>query len=79
MFVPQHNRNSELRFDDDNLVLCCLDLFLAGSETTSKTLQWGLIYLINNAQIQGGCSHQQQNKYKSNQRRSSLKPFYLTS
>ncbi|KAJ4943857.1 hypothetical protein JOQ06_006351 [Pogonophryne albipinna] len=52
LIEEKHNRNSELRFDDDNLVLCCLDLFLAGSETTSKTLQWGLIYLINNAQIQ---------------------------
>ncbi|KAJ4943250.1 hypothetical protein JOQ06_005754 [Pogonophryne albipinna] len=52
LIEEKHNRNSELCFDDDNLVLCCLDLFLAGSETTSKTLQWGLIYLINNAQIQ---------------------------
>lgn len=43
-------------FEDRNLVLCCLDLFLAGSETTSKTLQWGLIYLIKNPHIQGGCS-----------------------
>ncbi|KAK5869999.1 hypothetical protein PBY51_024669 [Eleginops maclovinus] len=52
LIEEKHNRNSELRFDDDNLVLCCLDLFLAGSETTSKTLQWGLIYLINNTHIQ---------------------------
>lgn len=52
----QRNRNSQLGFDDGNLVLCCLDLFLAGSETTSKTLQWGLIYLIKNPHIQGGCS-----------------------
>lgn len=52
----QRNRNSQLGFDNGNLVLCCLDLFLAGSETTSKTLQWGLIYLINSPHIQGGCS-----------------------
>ncbi|KAG7228949.1 hypothetical protein INR49_008727 [Caranx melampygus] len=42
----------EQGFEDRNLVLCCLDLFLAGSETTSKTLQWGLIYLIKNPHIQ---------------------------
>ncbi|KAM9849269.1 LOW QUALITY PROTEIN: uncharacterized protein ACBR49_008525 [Aulostomus maculatus] len=42
----------QVGFDEDNLVLCCLDLFLAGSETSSKTLQWGLIYLIKNPQIQ---------------------------
>ncbi|XP_020487512.1 cytochrome P450 2J2-like [Labrus bergylta] len=50
--IEKHNRNGELGFDDGNLVLCCLDLFLAGSETTSKTLQWGLVYLINNHHIQ---------------------------
>uniref|UniRef100_A0AAQ6ITU8 Cytochrome P450, family 2, subfamily N, polypeptide 13 n=1 Tax=Anabas testudineus TaxID=64144 RepID=A0AAQ6ITU8_ANATE len=49
----QHNRNCEVGFNEDNLVLCCVDLFLAGSETTSKTLQWGLIYLIKNPHIQG--------------------------
>lgn len=51
--LPQHNRNCEVGFNEDNLVLCCVDLFLAGSETTSKTLQWGLIYLIKNPHIQG--------------------------
>ncbi|XP_061593797.1 cytochrome P450 2J2-like isoform X2 [Cololabis saira] len=48
----RHNRNTDTGFDEENLVLCCLDLFLAGSETTSKTLQWGLIYLIKNPHIQ---------------------------
>ncbi|XP_074524042.1 cytochrome P450 2J1-like isoform X2 [Halichoeres trimaculatus] len=51
--IEKHKQNGELGFDDENLVLCCLDLFLAGSETTSKTLQWGLVYLINNPHIQG--------------------------
>lgn len=54
--VWQHG-NSQLGFEDSNLVLCCLDLFLAGSETTSKTLQWGLIYLIKNPHIQGECEN----------------------
>ncbi|XP_035508739.1 cytochrome P450 2J2-like [Morone saxatilis] len=52
LIEEKHNRNSQLGFDDGNLVLCCLDLFLAGSETTSKTLQWGLIYLIKDPHIQ---------------------------
>ncbi|XP_062280654.1 cytochrome P450 2J1-like [Scomber scombrus] len=52
LIEEKRNRNSELGFDERNLVLCCLDLFLAGSETTSKTLQWGLIYLIKNPHIQ---------------------------
>uniref|UniRef100_H2VD54 Cytochrome P450, family 2, subfamily N, polypeptide 13 n=1 Tax=Takifugu rubripes TaxID=31033 RepID=H2VD54_TAKRU len=46
------SKKSRLGFEERNLVLCCLDLFLAGSETTSKTLQWGLIYLIRNPHIQ---------------------------
>uniref|UniRef100_UPI0037E9C2B2 cytochrome P450 2J2-like n=1 Tax=Semicossyphus pulcher TaxID=241346 RepID=UPI0037E9C2B2 len=50
--VEKHNRNCAQGFEDGNLVLCCLDLFLAGSETTSKTLQWGLVYLVNNRHIQ---------------------------
>uniref|UniRef100_A0A3P8ST11 Cytochrome P450, family 2, subfamily N, polypeptide 13 n=1 Tax=Amphiprion percula TaxID=161767 RepID=A0A3P8ST11_AMPPE len=52
LIEEKHNRNSEEGFDEGNLALCCLDLFLAGSETTSKTLQWGLIYLIQNPHIQ---------------------------
>ncbi|XP_013766107.1 cytochrome P450 2J2-like [Pundamilia nyererei] len=52
LIKEKHNRNSHLGFEEENLVLCCLDLFLAGSETTSKTLQWGLLYLIMNPQIQ---------------------------
>ncbi|KAF7661865.1 hypothetical protein LDENG_00251450 [Lucifuga dentata] len=52
LIEERQNRNRELGFDESNLVLCCLDLFLAGSETTSKTLQWGLIYLIKYPHIQ---------------------------
>ncbi|KAM9385854.1 cytochrome P450 2J6-like [Pholidichthys leucotaenia] len=52
LIEEKNNKNSEVGFKEENLVLCCLDLFLAGSETTSKTLQWGLIYLINNPHIQ---------------------------
>uniref|UniRef100_A0A3P8VGW1 Cytochrome P450, family 2, subfamily N, polypeptide 13 n=1 Tax=Cynoglossus semilaevis TaxID=244447 RepID=A0A3P8VGW1_CYNSE len=47
-----HRKSSEQGFEETNLVHCCLDLFLAGSETTSKALQWGLIYLIMNPEIQ---------------------------
>ncbi|XP_068174781.1 cytochrome P450 2J4-like [Antennarius striatus] len=52
LIEERHNKNTQLGFDDGNLALCCLDLFLAGSETTSKTLQWGLIYLIKAPLIQ---------------------------
>lgn len=40
-------------FNEQNLIMCVLDLFLAGTETTSTTLCWGLIYLITNQDMQG--------------------------
>ncbi|XP_015253796.1 PREDICTED: cytochrome P450 2J6-like [Cyprinodon variegatus] len=52
LIEERRDRKQDMGFVEENLVLCCLDLFLAGSETTSKTLQWGLIYLINNPPIQ---------------------------
>ncbi|XP_072537940.1 cytochrome P450 2N13 [Salminus brasiliensis] len=39
-------------FTDDNLVRCTLDLFLAGTETTTTTLRWSLIYLVKNPEVQ---------------------------
>lgn len=35
-----------------------MDLFVAGTETTATTLQWGLLYMIYYPHIQGvhGCS-----------------------
>uniref|UniRef100_A0A667WGJ4 Cytochrome P450, family 2, subfamily N, polypeptide 13 n=1 Tax=Myripristis murdjan TaxID=586833 RepID=A0A667WGJ4_9TELE len=35
-----------------NLALCSLDLFLAGTETTSTTLLWALTFLIKNPDVQ---------------------------
>uniref|UniRef100_W5KCU7 Cytochrome P450, family 2, subfamily N, polypeptide 13 n=1 Tax=Astyanax mexicanus TaxID=7994 RepID=W5KCU7_ASTMX len=39
-------------FSDKNLVRCTLDLFLAGTETTTTSLGWALIYLAKNPEIQ---------------------------
>uniref|UniRef100_A0A3B3V4A9 Cytochrome P450, family 2, subfamily N, polypeptide 13 n=1 Tax=Poecilia latipinna TaxID=48699 RepID=A0A3B3V4A9_9TELE len=52
LIEERHNRKQDVGFVEENLVLCCLDLFLAGSETTSKTLQWGLLYLMKHPHIQ---------------------------
>uniref|UniRef100_A0A8C6UN01 Cytochrome P450, family 2, subfamily N, polypeptide 13 n=1 Tax=Neogobius melanostomus TaxID=47308 RepID=A0A8C6UN01_9GOBI len=52
LIEAKQSSKEELGFSETNLVLCCLDLFLAGTETTSKTLQWGLIHLINDTRIQ---------------------------
>ncbi|XP_051233225.1 cytochrome P450 2J6-like isoform X1 [Dicentrarchus labrax] len=48
----ENHKDSELGFTETNLALCSLDLFLAGTETTSTTLLWALVFLINNPDIQ---------------------------
>ncbi|XP_042273494.1 cytochrome P450 2J6-like isoform X2 [Thunnus maccoyii] len=48
----ENRKESDLGFNEINLTMCSVDLFLAGTETTSTTLQWALVYLIKNPDIQ---------------------------
>ncbi|KAK7888831.1 hypothetical protein WMY93_024391 [Mugilogobius chulae] len=48
----QNRKDSDGGFDETNLAYCAMDLFLAGTETTSTTLQWTLIYLIKHPEVQ---------------------------
>uniref|UniRef100_A0A667WM51 Cytochrome P450, family 2, subfamily N, polypeptide 13 n=1 Tax=Myripristis murdjan TaxID=586833 RepID=A0A667WM51_9TELE len=48
----QHQGESNLGFSEANLALCSLDLFVAGTETTSTTLLWALTFLIKNPDVQ---------------------------
>ncbi|XP_078141646.1 cytochrome P450 2J4-like isoform X2 [Centroberyx gerrardi] len=52
MEMENHKEESDLGFNEANLALCSLDLFLAGTETTSTTLQWALVFLIKHPDIQ---------------------------
>ncbi|XP_056268961.1 cytochrome P450 2J2-like [Pseudoliparis swirei] len=38
-------------FDEENLVVCVLDLFFAGSETISTTLRWAFRYMVKHPEI----------------------------
>jgi len=40
-------------YNEDNMVCSINDLFLGGSETTSTTLNWGLLYMVANPDVQG--------------------------
>ncbi|XP_034556261.1 cytochrome P450 2J6-like [Notolabrus celidotus] len=44
--------DKESGFDIENLCACTLDLFGAGTETTSTTLLWGLLYMMYYPRIQ---------------------------
>ncbi|NXG89380.1 CP2J2 protein, partial [Stercorarius parasiticus] len=39
-------------FKEENLVACTLDLLFAGTETTSTTIRWGLLYMATHPEIQ---------------------------
>lgn len=42
-------------FNYDNMVATVMNLFLAGTETSSSTIRYALSILIKNPDIQGGC------------------------
>ncbi|XP_040834394.1 cytochrome P450 2J1-like isoform X5 [Ochotona curzoniae] len=44
--------NATSSFTEQNLICCTLDLFLAGTETTSTTLRWGLLYMAMYPEVQ---------------------------
>ncbi|KAM9386097.1 cytochrome P450 2J4-like [Pholidichthys leucotaenia] len=45
-------KDKDSSFDFRNLCSCTFELFLAGTETTTTTLQWGLLYMMKYPDIQ---------------------------
>ncbi|KAM9305500.1 cytochrome P450 2K1-like [Gastrophryne carolinensis] len=52
MKQEQESSKTETYFDDDNLVYTVLDLFAAGTETTSTTLCWAIFLMMKYPDIQ---------------------------
>uniref|UniRef100_A0A8C9SE04 Cytochrome P450 2J2-like n=1 Tax=Scleropages formosus TaxID=113540 RepID=A0A8C9SE04_SCLFO len=50
--MEKRKDDAEAGFSEDNLCFCTLDLFLAGTETTSTALNWALLYMIKYPEIQ---------------------------
>ncbi|KAF0042329.1 hypothetical protein F2P81_005861 [Scophthalmus maximus] len=46
------NEDKDSAFDLEHLCFCTIDLFGAGTETTTTTLHWGLLYMIHYPHIQ---------------------------
>ncbi|XP_049630552.1 cytochrome P450 2J2-like isoform X7 [Suncus etruscus] len=43
--INKHKGDTATSFDEENLIYTTLDLFFAGTETTSATLRWALLYM----------------------------------
>nr|XP_006634889.1 PREDICTED: cytochrome P450 2J2-like isoform X1 [Lepisosteus oculatus] len=50
--IENSAKDAAAGFHEENLVLCSLDLFIAGTETTTTSLLWALLYMIKYPDIQ---------------------------
>ncbi|XP_031233740.1 cytochrome P450 2J3-like isoform X1 [Mastomys coucha] len=50
--MAKYPDNTTTSFNEENLICSTLDLFLAGTETTSTTLRWALLYMALNPEVQ---------------------------
>ncbi|XP_028666621.1 cytochrome P450 2J4-like [Erpetoichthys calabaricus] len=50
--IENRKNDVEAQFHEENLAYCLLDLFVAGTETTSTTLRWALLYMMKYPHVQ---------------------------
>nr|AAI62826.1 Zgc:195056 [Danio rerio] len=53
--IEKQKSNKDSTFHEDNLITTTVDLFLAGSDSTSSSIRWGLLFLIQNPDVQERC------------------------
>ncbi|KAM9305504.1 uncharacterized protein PAF06_014065 [Gastrophryne carolinensis] len=62
MKQEQESSKAETYFDDENLVYAVMDLFAAGTETTSTTLRWAILLMMKYPEIQSNLKIQEEIK-----------------
>ncbi|XP_052032758.1 cytochrome P450 2J3-like [Apodemus sylvaticus] len=50
--MAKYQDKTTTSFNEENLIYSTLDLFFAGSETTTNTLRWALLYITANPEVQ---------------------------
>ncbi|XP_054840084.1 cytochrome P450 2J5-like isoform X2 [Eublepharis macularius] len=50
--IEKSKNDPKSTYNEENLVQCILDLFIAGTETTTTALQWALLLMVNHPDIQ---------------------------
>uniref|UniRef100_A0A4W4DT73 Uncharacterized protein n=1 Tax=Electrophorus electricus TaxID=8005 RepID=A0A4W4DT73_ELEEL len=53
--MNKHKSTDNATFHEENLIMTTLDLFFAGTDTTATTLRWGLIFMMDNPNVQERC------------------------
>lgn len=53
----QYKDDPTSTFNEDNMIQTMVDLLLGGTETTTTTLYWALLYMVQYPDIQGRWRH----------------------
>nr|XP_055045107.1 cytochrome P450 2B4-like [Misgurnus anguillicaudatus] len=53
--IEKQKSHEDSTFHEENLLMSTIDLFFAGTDTTSTTIRWGLIFLMENPDVQERC------------------------
>ncbi|XP_060098786.1 cytochrome P450 2J2-like [Heteronotia binoei] len=65
--IKKSRRDPNSTYDEENLVQCILDLFAAGTETTTTTVSWALLVMANYPDIQEKVQKEIENVFGSSQ------------
>ncbi|XP_065125189.1 cytochrome P450 2B15-like [Paramisgurnus dabryanus] len=53
--IEKQKSHEDSTFHEENMVVSAAELFFAGSDTTATTIRWGLIFLMDNQDVQERC------------------------